>query len=58
MHALLSCPYLYIVTNSMCPRQFHRIMWWEAVTFTETGHVTAVQDCPFGAVGESVNYNS
>ena len=58
MHTLLFCPPPYIVTNSMCPRQFYRIMWWEAVTFTETGHVTAVQDCPFGAVGESVNYNS
>uniref|UniRef100_K1PF79 Cadherin EGF LAG seven-pass G-type receptor 1 n=1 Tax=Magallana gigas TaxID=29159 RepID=K1PF79_MAGGI len=42
-----------LVTNSMCPRQFHKIMWWEAITFTESGHVTAVQDCPYGAVGDA-----
>ncbi|XP_062576129.1 cadherin EGF LAG seven-pass G-type receptor 2-like isoform X1 [Saccostrea cucullata] len=42
-----------LVTNSMCPRQFYKIMWWEAKTFTESGHVTAVQDCPFGAVGDA-----
>ncbi|XP_061178872.1 cadherin EGF LAG seven-pass G-type receptor 2-like isoform X2 [Saccostrea echinata] len=42
-----------LVTNSMCPRQFYKIMWWEAKTFTESGYVTAVQDCPFGAVGDA-----
>lgn len=42
----------------MCPRQFHKIMWWEAITFTESGHVTAVQDCPYGAVGKNSNPSS
>lgn len=46
------------VTNSMCPRQFHKIMWWEAITFTESGHVTAVQDCPYGAVGKNSKQSS